>query len=50
PETVLSQIRAIRDSLGCGILDLIFQPVGADKLRKAIELFGTKVLPRMRDL
>ncbi|MBV8717282.1 MAG: LLM class flavin-dependent oxidoreductase [Chloroflexi bacterium] len=50
PETVLSQIRAIRDSLGCGILDLIFQPVGADKLRKAIELFGTKVLPAMRDL
>ena len=50
PDTVLRQIVAIRDQLGCGILDLIFQPVGGDKLRKAIELFGTQVLPRMREL
>jgi alkanesulfonate monooxygenase SsuD/methylene tetrahydromethanopterin reductase-like flavin-dependent oxidoreductase (luciferase family) len=50
PATVLKQICTIRDALGCGILDLIFQPVGRDKTLKAIELFGTKVLPRMRDL
>ena len=50
PQTVLKQICAIRDALGCGILDLIFQPVGRDKTLKAIELFGTKVLPRIRCL
>jgi len=44
------QIRSIRDQLGCGVLDLIFQPVGGDKVRRAIELFGTQVLPRIRDL
>jgi alkanesulfonate monooxygenase SsuD/methylene tetrahydromethanopterin reductase-like flavin-dependent oxidoreductase (luciferase family) len=50
PATVLQQIRAVRDALGCGILDLIFQPVGRDKTLKSIELFGTQVLPGMRDL
>jgi alkanesulfonate monooxygenase SsuD/methylene tetrahydromethanopterin reductase-like flavin-dependent oxidoreductase (luciferase family) len=50
PETVLKQVCAVREALGCGILDLIFQPVGRDKTLKSIELFGTQVLPRMRDL
>lgn len=50
PETVIRQICAIRDALGCGILDLSFQPVGREQTLKAIELFGTKVLPRIRDL
>jgi alkanesulfonate monooxygenase SsuD/methylene tetrahydromethanopterin reductase-like flavin-dependent oxidoreductase (luciferase family) len=50
PSTVLKQIRTVRDALGCGILDLIFQPVGREKTLKAIELFGTDVLPRMREL
>jgi alkanesulfonate monooxygenase SsuD/methylene tetrahydromethanopterin reductase-like flavin-dependent oxidoreductase (luciferase family) len=50
PETVVKQIRAINEQLGAGILDLIFQPVGRDKVTKAIELFGTRVLPAIRDL
>ena len=50
PETVLGQIRTISEKLGAGILDLIFQPVGRDKTLRAIELFGTRVLPRMREL
>jgi alkanesulfonate monooxygenase SsuD/methylene tetrahydromethanopterin reductase-like flavin-dependent oxidoreductase (luciferase family) len=50
PETVLQQICSIRESLGCGILDLIFQPVGRDKTLKSIELFGRDVLPRIKDL
>ena len=50
PETVVEQIRHIHAELGAGILDLIFQPVGRDKVNKAIELFGTKVLPAIRDL
>jgi hypothetical protein len=29
---------------------LNFAPAGREKVLRAIELFGTKVLPRMRDL
>jgi alkanesulfonate monooxygenase SsuD/methylene tetrahydromethanopterin reductase-like flavin-dependent oxidoreductase (luciferase family) len=50
PATVVSQIRTIRDELGAGVLDLIFQPVGRDKVLKSIELFGTQVLPAIRGL
>ena len=50
PESVLSQIRALRDDLGAGILEVIFQPVGRDKMLRSMELFGEKVLPRMREL
>jgi alkanesulfonate monooxygenase SsuD/methylene tetrahydromethanopterin reductase-like flavin-dependent oxidoreductase (luciferase family) len=50
PDTVVSQIRIIRDELGAGILDLMFRPVGREKTLGAIELFGTEVLPRIREL
>jgi hypothetical protein len=50
PDTVLKQAKAIRDDLGAGILDLSFVPVGREKALRAIELFGTKVLPRMHEL
>ena len=50
PETVLAQIQAIQGELGAGILDLNFLAVSPDKILRAIELFGTKVLPRMREL
>ena len=46
PETVLTQIRAIRAQLDAGILDLNVLPVSRDKILRSIELFGTKVLPR----
>jgi alkanesulfonate monooxygenase SsuD/methylene tetrahydromethanopterin reductase-like flavin-dependent oxidoreductase (luciferase family) len=47
PATVLAQIHSVQQQLGAGILDLTFSPVGRDKMLHAIELFGTKVLPRM---
>ena len=50
PSTVLKQIEDIYAKLSAGILDLIFLPTGRDKTLKALELFGTKVLPRLRDL
>jgi alkanesulfonate monooxygenase SsuD/methylene tetrahydromethanopterin reductase-like flavin-dependent oxidoreductase (luciferase family) len=50
PESILAQVRAIRDELGSGILDISFLPVGREKALRAIELFGTKVLPRMHEL
>ena len=50
PETVLKQIHRIRDALGAGILDL--NPAAPDReaTLKSIELFGEKVLPRIKDL
>lgn len=56
PDTTLAQIRRIRDEVGAGILELIFQPgspyqpMTAEKTLQAIELFGAKVLSRMREL
>ncbi|MDE3075078.1 MAG: LLM class flavin-dependent oxidoreductase [Chloroflexota bacterium] len=50
PATVAAQIRSMRHELGCGILDLIFSPLGRDKTLRALELFGTKVLPAIREL
>jgi len=47
---VLSQIRALRDELGAGILEVIFQPLGRDKVLRSMDLFGRKVLPKMRDI
>ena len=50
PETVLDQIRTIQEAIGPGTLDISFQPVSREKSLRAIELFGTQVLPRMHDL
>jgi alkanesulfonate monooxygenase SsuD/methylene tetrahydromethanopterin reductase-like flavin-dependent oxidoreductase (luciferase family) len=50
PDSVLEQVRSIQAQLGCGILDLNFEPVSREKTLRAIELFGTRVLPRLRDL
>jgi alkanesulfonate monooxygenase SsuD/methylene tetrahydromethanopterin reductase-like flavin-dependent oxidoreductase (luciferase family) len=50
PDTVVKQIKRIRDELGAGILDCaIAAQLGAKTLR-SIELFGTKILPRIREL
>jgi alkanesulfonate monooxygenase SsuD/methylene tetrahydromethanopterin reductase-like flavin-dependent oxidoreductase (luciferase family) len=50
PDTVLAQIRALRGELDAGILDLNFLAVSRDKILRALELFGTKVLPHIREL
>jgi alkanesulfonate monooxygenase SsuD/methylene tetrahydromethanopterin reductase-like flavin-dependent oxidoreductase (luciferase family) len=50
PQHVLDRIRWIQAELGAGILDISFSPVGREKTLKAIELFGTQVLPRMHEL
>jgi alkanesulfonate monooxygenase SsuD/methylene tetrahydromethanopterin reductase-like flavin-dependent oxidoreductase (luciferase family) len=49
PDTVLAQARWIRDELGAGILEVGFTPLGTDRTLRAIELFGTRVLPRLRE-
>jgi alkanesulfonate monooxygenase SsuD/methylene tetrahydromethanopterin reductase-like flavin-dependent oxidoreductase (luciferase family) len=50
PETVMKQIGRIREEIGAGILDLIFMAPTDDKARHAIELFGTRVLPRLHEM
>jgi alkanesulfonate monooxygenase SsuD/methylene tetrahydromethanopterin reductase-like flavin-dependent oxidoreductase (luciferase family) len=50
PDTVFSQIKAIHDELGAGIAELIFVPLGRDKTLKSLELFGTRVMPRLQEL
>jgi alkanesulfonate monooxygenase SsuD/methylene tetrahydromethanopterin reductase-like flavin-dependent oxidoreductase (luciferase family) len=51
PDTVVSQLEHCRDACGAGVVDITFQRggVGHDKVMRAIELFGTQVLPRVRE-
>jgi alkanesulfonate monooxygenase SsuD/methylene tetrahydromethanopterin reductase-like flavin-dependent oxidoreductase (luciferase family) len=53
PDTVVEQVRRCREVVGAGVLDLSLHPPGSpdlDALMRALELFGTKVLPRIRDI
>ena len=50
PETVLGQVDRLRRELGVGIVELIFIGPTPDQTRRSLELFGTEVLPRMREL
>jgi alkanesulfonate monooxygenase SsuD/methylene tetrahydromethanopterin reductase-like flavin-dependent oxidoreductase (luciferase family) len=50
PQSVLSQVRSIRDALGAGVLDLTFVVADQSTALRAIELFGTRILPRMQEL
>jgi len=50
PETVVKQIARIRQEIGAGVLDCPLAAQLGDKTLRSIELFGTKVLPRIREL
>jgi alkanesulfonate monooxygenase SsuD/methylene tetrahydromethanopterin reductase-like flavin-dependent oxidoreductase (luciferase family) len=53
PETVVKQIQRCRDEVGAGVIDLSFQGAAADEPQstmRALELFGTQVLPRIREI
>jgi alkanesulfonate monooxygenase SsuD/methylene tetrahydromethanopterin reductase-like flavin-dependent oxidoreductase (luciferase family) len=53
PDTVVEQVRRAKEVIGAGVLDLSLHPPGSrdlDPLHRALELFGTKVLPRIRDI
>jgi alkanesulfonate monooxygenase SsuD/methylene tetrahydromethanopterin reductase-like flavin-dependent oxidoreductase (luciferase family) len=53
PDTVVEQIRRCKEIVGAGVLDLSLHPPGSndvEPLMRALELFGKKVLPRIRDL
>ena len=53
PDTVVEQVRRCREVVGAGVLDLSLHPPGSgdlDPLMRALELFGKKVLPRIREI
>jgi alkanesulfonate monooxygenase SsuD/methylene tetrahydromethanopterin reductase-like flavin-dependent oxidoreductase (luciferase family) len=53
PDRVIDQIRRCRAESGAGVLDLMFQIPGAGSLEpllRALELFGNKVLPHIREI
>ena len=50
PDTVFAQVKRIRDELGAGVLDLVVGAQLGERTLYSIELFGAKVLPRMREL
>jgi len=52
PETVLGQVRQLRDSIGAGVLDLILynDALPHELARESVRLFGTEVIPQARDL
>jgi alkanesulfonate monooxygenase SsuD/methylene tetrahydromethanopterin reductase-like flavin-dependent oxidoreductase (luciferase family) len=53
PDTVVEQVRRCRELVGAGVLDLSLHPPGSGEvgpLMSALELFGTKVLPRLREI
>jgi alkanesulfonate monooxygenase SsuD/methylene tetrahydromethanopterin reductase-like flavin-dependent oxidoreductase (luciferase family) len=51
PESVVAQIRRLRDGIGCGVIELSFgAPAGPSSKSRSIELFATKVLPRVQEL
>jgi alkanesulfonate monooxygenase SsuD/methylene tetrahydromethanopterin reductase-like flavin-dependent oxidoreductase (luciferase family) len=50
PDTVLRQIRSIRDEVGAGILEVVFAHGDPNGTMASLERFGRHVLPRMREL
>lgn len=53
PDTVVKQIRQCREEVGAGVLDLSLEMPGSsdiDALMSSLEMFGKKVLPRIREI
>jgi alkanesulfonate monooxygenase SsuD/methylene tetrahydromethanopterin reductase-like flavin-dependent oxidoreductase (luciferase family) len=53
PDSVVAQIRRCREQTGAGVIDLGFQTPGSSDpgtLLNVLEMFGTKVLPHIRDI
>jgi hypothetical protein len=52
-DEIAAQLQQSREEIGCGVVDLSFQSPGSedpDELMEALELFGKKVLPHIRDI
>jgi alkanesulfonate monooxygenase SsuD/methylene tetrahydromethanopterin reductase-like flavin-dependent oxidoreductase (luciferase family) len=52
-DTIVEQVRRCREEVGVGVLDVLLLPPGSgdvELLMRSLELFGKKVLPRIRDI
>jgi hypothetical protein len=53
PDKIVAQLKQCREQIGAGIVDLSFQIPGSEdpaEPMEALELFGKKVLPHIRDI
>jgi alkanesulfonate monooxygenase SsuD/methylene tetrahydromethanopterin reductase-like flavin-dependent oxidoreductase (luciferase family) len=53
PDRVIEQIRRCRDEIGAGVIDISLQDPGTGDtgaMLRALDLFGRKVLPRIREI
>jgi alkanesulfonate monooxygenase SsuD/methylene tetrahydromethanopterin reductase-like flavin-dependent oxidoreductase (luciferase family) len=53
PDRIVEQIRRCRDTMGAGVIDISLQDPGSGStgaMLDALDLFGRKVLPRIRDI
>jgi alkanesulfonate monooxygenase SsuD/methylene tetrahydromethanopterin reductase-like flavin-dependent oxidoreductase (luciferase family) len=52
PSTVISQLKEMQAATGIGAVDLVFQgpALPYEKMLRSLELFGTKVIPEIRDV
>ena len=50
PDTVLSQMKRIHDEVGVGVFEVIFAAPDHGKTLRAIETFGTRVIPRLKEM
>jgi alkanesulfonate monooxygenase SsuD/methylene tetrahydromethanopterin reductase-like flavin-dependent oxidoreductase (luciferase family) len=53
PDTIVAQVKRCKEVMGAGVIDLLLHPPGSadiDALMSSLELFGKKVLPRIREI
>jgi alkanesulfonate monooxygenase SsuD/methylene tetrahydromethanopterin reductase-like flavin-dependent oxidoreductase (luciferase family) len=52
PSTVIAQLKEMQAATGIGAVDLVFQgpALPYEKMLRSLELFGTKVIPEIKDL
>jgi alkanesulfonate monooxygenase SsuD/methylene tetrahydromethanopterin reductase-like flavin-dependent oxidoreductase (luciferase family) len=51
PKSVVAQVKRLRDEIGCGVLNLIFDRAGpVEAKRRSLELFAQEVMPEVRAL
>ena len=52
PDTVVRQLKEMQAATGVGVVDLVFQgpALPYEKMLRSVELFGTKVIPQIREI
>ena len=50
PDTVLSQMKRIHDEVGVGVFEVIIAVPEHEQVMRSIELFGAKVIPRLKEM